>query len=94
MPVIFAALAVRVVQYDGTNSAEMIAAMDDSYAELVTTLISEAAGVLTLYTVFNGGSLQGGGEFDLVLQVGDWLRPDGPEVIPAATFAEQWIAKP
>jgi hypothetical protein len=94
MPVIFAVQAVRMIQYTGSNSADLIAAMDNSYAELVTTLISEAAGVLTLYTVFNGGSRQGGGEFDLVLQVGDWLRPDGPEVVRAATFAEQWIVKP
>ncbi len=94
MPEIFAVPAVRVVQYDGTNSAEIIDAMDGSYTEMVTTLTSEAAGVLTLYSVSNGGSSQGGGEFELVMQTGDWMRPDGPEVISAAVFAERWIVKP
>lgn len=94
MPDTYAALAEKVVQYDGTNSAEILAAMNDAYFSIETTLTGDVGGVLTLLAVTFGGPYQGGGEFEFVVQSGDWVRPRGPEIIPAATFAERWIVKP
>ncbi len=78
-----------VIQYDGTNSATLLALLNNPAVGGVTaTLVSEVAGVLTL-SVYNGEITR-----NVVFSSGDWLLPGDSPVISAAVFAEQWIVKP
>jgi hypothetical protein len=92
MPDILAVPAFKVVKYDGANASEVLDALN-AVSAVVAELVEESAGVLTVQVATYGGARQGGGDFEFVLQTGDWIRPSGPEVIAAEQFAQLWIVK-
>lgn len=92
MPGIYAVPAVRVVQFDGTNASEVVDVLNaEDFIE--AELVGVVGGRLTVHATTYGGTSQGGGDDDIVVNVGDWVRPGGPVVIPAATFVQEWIVK-
>ena len=76
-----------VIQYDGTNSAALLASLNASGA-CVAALVSESAGVLVV-SIDNWDHVE-----NATFHTGDWMRPSDQPVIPAAVFAERWIVKP
>lgn len=88
--------AVAVVQYDGTNSAEITAAIDATEGMDFARVVSETGGTLVLEWSFAGGAANTGGEGVETAHTGDWVQfqVGWVTVIPAAQFAEQWIIKP
>ena len=83
----YAVQGMYVLQYDGTNSAALLASLNNINGTSATK-VSEVAGVLKINAT-NGDWLG-----DLTLNTGDWLRPDGLNTISAAEFAEKWIVSP
>jgi hypothetical protein len=82
----YALPAIELRQYDGTNSADLLAWMDEVNG-LTVTLTSEANGVLTLFWD------NGDGSGPAVLNTGDWASCSGVwvQVITGADFAEKWV---
>lgn len=99
MPIQYATPASPVIQYDGTNSAELVAAFG-TLASSSAEIQSEADGILTLNVTYweGGGNEVGVGTpypALLTIPTGGWVMVyEWPSVIPAAEFAERWILKP
>lgn len=75
-------------EYNGTNSAEIMAAFDPTVItewQMELTSADETSMVLAL--VEPGG----GTPFTLTAQVGDLVAPEGPTVITAANAAANYI---
>jgi hypothetical protein len=83
MAIEYAVRARPYYLYDGTNSADILSAVQGQYSS--ASIVSEADGVLTiLLDPFFGNS---------VLAVGARLDLASAEVISAAVWAEQFIVK-
>jgi hypothetical protein len=67
--------------YDGTNSADVLAFVEDRYGNANPRIDSEADGVLVLYNDTNGWS---------TIRAGDHVGSEG-EGVPAATWANMII---
>jgi hypothetical protein len=86
--------ATKFVQYTGSNSAAVVALFTAS--NLVTTIVSEAAGVLTLRIVSDGGPFNGGADDTWVINQTDYVANVGGnsvQKITAAQLAAEWIVK-
>jgi hypothetical protein len=92
MPDIYAVPAFRMLQYDGTNAAAIVAALNEE-RNVEAELVDASAASVTVHFTTYGGVGQGGADDNLTLGAGDWVRPGGPEVIPAERFARAWIVK-
>ena len=73
-------------QYDGSNSAALVAWLNDG-SSMTVTVTSEVDDVLTLFWDNGDGSGPG------VLVVGDWVSKSGRwvQVIPGPEFDEKWV---
>ena len=86
MPIVRAIKTAEYMMYDGTNSAEMLAAAQ-ARGWVDATIVSETGGVLTLL-LFPQWPDQ-----ISVLSASEYLALAGPEVITAAAWAAQFIVK-
>ena len=91
----YAVQATKFVQYTGSNSAAIVALF--TAPNLVTTIVSETGGVLTLRIVSDGGPFNGGGDNTFKINNTDYVcDPDGGgwvQTVTAAQFATEWIVK-
>lgn len=90
----YAVQATKFVQYTGSNSAAVVALF--TAPNLVTTIVSEAAGVLTLRIVSDGGPFQGGADTNYVINSTDYVANEGGNwlyKITPAQLAAEWIVK-
>jgi hypothetical protein len=94
MAAIYAVQATKMVQYTGSNSAEIITLF--TAPNLVTTLVSEAAGVLTLRIISDGGPYEGGGDITWLISQNNYISCIGGcwvQAITPAQLAASWIVK-
>lgn len=91
----FAARAQSVIQYDGSNSAEIVSEIEAAavYSGTQVTVTGESGGVLALH--LNMTTYMPPTEYDTAVNVGDWVSlNDGYiEVIAGAEFSLRYIVK-
>jgi hypothetical protein len=98
MPIQYATGTTAVIQYDGSNSAELVTIFE-GLAGTEADIQSETGGVLSLEVTYweGGGNVVGVGTpimTPLTIETDDWVTVDiYPTLIPAADFAERWILK-
>lgn len=96
MAVQWAAGCAKYLQYDGTNSAEVVSEIEADGASSSTdvTIISETGGVLTI-RIEQPGYLPPRDD-EVMINEGDWIYLNGgyAYVILSAVFSEQYIVKP
>jgi hypothetical protein len=91
----YAVQATKFLQYTGSNSAAIVALVADP--EMVVTITSEVAGVLTLHVISNGGPFNGGGDDSYVIHSTDYVSSTPGsgwvQIVTAAELAASWIVK-
>ena len=73
------------LEYDGANSADILAMANAGMSPAVYTAESEAGGTLVL------ASSQTSVWSDLTLVIGDYCLTPGPSVVPAAAFPVRFV---
>lgn len=87
--------AVPALRYTGANAdevAQWVASRPAGQVEV--SIVSADDTSLTLRLVMYGGPENGGPDFEMVLQNGDWLVHGGgdtPDIVTAADFAQRWL---
>lgn len=89
MAIVYAAKGLPVIQYDGTNSADVVTAFETVNAalEMEASIVSEIAGVLVIEGTYSTSGPAG----PFTLNTDDWLNMREGDVIPDAVFQSQWI---
>lgn len=89
----YAVRAYKVIQYDGTNSADIISYIT-SFVGMSATIVSQSGGVLTLHALCTPG-FPVNWEGDVTVNTNDWVFcvNEMVQVVTNADFSGQWVTK-